>query len=140
MLILDTDHLTEYQKGTSAEARRLKERLDRATEPYATTIITVEEIMRGWMAAVRRINDPRRQIDAYAGLQRLLRFFATWNVVEWNDAAADEFESLRQAKIRVGTMDLKIASLVLAHDATLLTRNADDFQKVPGLRVEDWLS
>lgn len=43
MLILDTDHLTEYQRGTSPEAHRLKYRLDRATEPYATTIITVEE-------------------------------------------------------------------------------------------------
>ena len=58
MLVLDTDHLVEYQKGTSAEALSLKERLDRASEPYATTIVTVEEIMRGWMAAVRRIADP----------------------------------------------------------------------------------
>ncbi len=33
MLVLDTDHLTEYQRGTSAEARRLKERLDRAKNP-----------------------------------------------------------------------------------------------------------
>ena len=54
MLILDTDHLTEYQRGTSPEAHRLKDRLDRATEPYVTTVITVEEIMRGWMAAIRR--------------------------------------------------------------------------------------
>ena len=69
MLVLDTDHLTEYQRGTSAEARRLKERLDRATEPYATTIVTVEEIMRGWMAAIHRIQDPYRQINAYAKLQ-----------------------------------------------------------------------
>jgi predicted nucleic acid-binding protein len=53
MLILDTDHLVEYQRGTSAESRRLKERLDGAAEPYGTTIITVEEMMRGWMAAVR---------------------------------------------------------------------------------------
>lgn len=54
MLVLDTDHLAEYQRGTSAEARRLKERLEAAAESYATTIITVEEIMRGWMAAIRR--------------------------------------------------------------------------------------
>ncbi len=66
MLVLDTDHLVEYQKGTSPESRRLKERLDRAAEPYGTTIITVEEMMRGWMAAVRRIEDPRRQIGSYA--------------------------------------------------------------------------
>lgn len=64
MLVLDTDHLTAYQKGTSPEAHRLKQRLDDSTESYATTIISVEEIMRGWMAAIRRIQDPRRQISS----------------------------------------------------------------------------
>jgi tRNA(fMet)-specific endonuclease VapC len=140
MLVLDTDHLTEYQRGTSSEARRLKERLDRATEPYATTIVTVEEIMRGWMAAVHRIRDPRRQINAYARLQHLFRFFATWTVLEWDEASVDEYETLKRRKIRTGTMDLKIASIALAGDATLLTRNTNDFSRVPGLRVEDWLS
>lgn len=139
MWLLDTDHLSEYQKGTSAEAQRLKQRLDLATEPYATTILTVEEIMRGWMAAARRITDPRRQINAYAKLQQLFRFFATWTVLEWNNAAADEFEALKQARIRVGTMDLKIASICLANRAKLLSRNTTDFNKVPGLQVEDWL-
>jgi len=33
------------------------------------------------------------------------------------------FERLKQAKIRIGTMDLKIAAIALANDATLLTRN-----------------
>jgi tRNA(fMet)-specific endonuclease VapC len=140
MLILDTDHLTEYQRGTSPEAHRLKDRLDRATEPYATTIITVEEIMRGWMAAIRRLNDPRRQIGAYAKLQQLFVFFASWRVVPWNAAAVDKFESLRQAGIRVGTMDLKIASIAMASAATLLSRNLNDYERVPGLSVEDWLS
>lgn len=41
--------------------------------------------------------------------------------------------------MRIGTMDLKIAAICLAHDATLLTRNLVDFEKVPGLRVENWL-
>jgi tRNA(fMet)-specific endonuclease VapC len=140
MLVLDTDHLTEYQKGTSAGARRLKARLDHTAEPYATTIVTVEEIMRGWMAAIRRINDPRRQIKAYTNLQRLFRFFATWNVLGWDDASVERFEALRKSKTRVGTMDLKIASIALANNAKLLTRNTDDFRNVPGLGVEDWLS
>jgi tRNA(fMet)-specific endonuclease VapC len=140
MLILDTDHLTEFQRGTSPEAHRLKDHLDRAAEPYATTIITVEEIMRGWMAAIRRFNDPRRQMSAYAKLQQLFRFFASWNVLPWNDAAVDEFEALRQARIRVGTMDLKIASIAIANAATLLSRNSGGFERIPGLRVKGWLS
>jgi tRNA(fMet)-specific endonuclease VapC len=140
MLVLDTDHLTEYQKGTSAEAHRLKQRLDVSADSYATTIITVEEIMRGWMAAIRRILDPRQQINAYAKLRQLFRFFATWQVLEWDDRAVDEYEALKQAKIRIGTMDLKIASICLANDATLLSRNNRDFANVPGLRIEDWLS
>lgn len=140
MLVLDTDHLVEYQKGTSAESRRLKERLDRAVEPYGTTIITVEEIMRGWMAAVRRIHDPRGQISAYGKLRQLFRFFATWRVLEWNEPAVDRYDSLKLARTKIGTMDLKIASIVLANDATLLTRNTNDFGKVLDLRMENWLS
>ena len=54
----------------SAEGRRLRSGLDLATEPYATTIVTVEEIMRGWMAAIHRIREPRRQVSAYE-LQQL---------------------------------------------------------------------
>ena len=139
MLVLDTDHITEYQKGTSPKAERLKRRLDESTESYATTIVSIEEIMRGWMASLRRIQDPRRQVNAYTKLQQLLRFFATWNVLDWDDAAADQFLALRRAKIRIGTMDLKIASICLANNATLLSANLKDFDNVPTLRVEDWL-
>lgn len=140
MLILDTDHLAEYQKGTSAEAQRLKQRLDQAGEPFETTIITVEEVMRGWLAAIRRTTDPFRQINAYTKLRQLFRFFATWEVFDWTEASAARFAELKAAKIKVGTMNLKIASIVLANDATLLPRNLNDFQDVPGLQAVDWLS
>jgi tRNA(fMet)-specific endonuclease VapC len=35
-------------------------------------------------------------------------------------------------------MDLRIASVVLDHSATLITRNRRDFERVPGLMIEDW--
>jgi hypothetical protein len=47
---------------------------------------------------------------------------------------------LRRGRIRIGTQDVKIASMALSRDATLLWANLRDFQRVPGLRVEDWLS
>lgn len=37
------------------------------------------------------------------------------------------------------TNHLKVASIVLVHDATLLTRNSVDFAQVPGLKFENWL-
>lgn len=140
MLVLDTDHLSEYQKGTSAAALRLKHRLDSDGQPFATTIVTVEEIMRGWMADLRRAADPHRQIVPYSRLRLLFRFFATWNVLDWNEPAVEQFGSLRRAKVRAGTIDLKIASICLTHEATLLTRNTRDFEQIPGLRFDDWLS
>jgi tRNA(fMet)-specific endonuclease VapC len=52
--------------------------------------------------------------------------------------AAEQFQRLQLLRLRIGTMDMKIAAIALANDATLLTRNLADFGKVPGLRVEDW--
>jgi tRNA(fMet)-specific endonuclease VapC len=46
---------------------------------------------------------------------------------------------MRAARVRIGTEDLKIASLALANDALLLSANLRDFEQVPGLRVESWL-
>jgi tRNA(fMet)-specific endonuclease VapC len=60
-------------------------------------------------------------------------------MLPWDADAADILQRLRRQRIRIGTMDLKIASNVMAHDAMLLPRNVRDFQQVLGLRGEDWL-
>ena len=61
-------------------------------------------------------------------------------VFEFDARAAAEFQWLRSLKLRIGTMDLKIAAIVLRHGATLLSANLRDFRQVPDLTVEDWLS
>jgi tRNA(fMet)-specific endonuclease VapC len=70
--------------------------------------------------------------------QNILSDFARSQVLSFDDAAAALFESLRAGRVRVPTMDLGIASIALSRDFTILTRNASDFAKVPGLRHEDW--
>ena len=47
---------------------------------------------------------------------------------------------LRSLKLRVATMDLKIAAIALIHGATVLTRNEVDFQQIPNLDTDDWLA
>jgi len=60
-------------------------------------------------------------------------------VLSWETPAADLFVRARQDGVRIGSMDLKIACIALAHSATLLTRNTSDFAKVPGLTFENGL-
>lgn len=48
--------------------------------------------------------------------------------------------TLLQQGMSVPTADLMIASAALVHGLTLVTHNTADFQSIPGLRLDDWLS
>lgn len=137
MLILDTDHFSEYLRG-SEEGTRLRLRL--IGQPSATTIITLEEQARGWLSRIKQARTSAETIFGYGRLHRLFAVSSTWTVLEW-DAAADEvFARLRPKWRRVGTMDLRVASMALSQGHKLLSRNLKDFTSIPGLIVEDWLS
>jgi tRNA(fMet)-specific endonuclease VapC len=127
LLVLDTDHVSILGFASHTGATLL-ERIGTSGQEVATTIITVEEQLRGWLAEIHR------QIAGYERLQRRIDFFAAWTVLSWDTKAADLF-----ARHRIGSLDLKIGCIVMAHGATLLTRNARDFAEVPGLRFENWL-
>jgi tRNA(fMet)-specific endonuclease VapC len=138
MVLLDSDHLSLLQRG-GAEGDRILKRL-RALPPddIATTIINYEEQTRGWLARLARATTLERQISDYRELKRLLQNYCSIAVLDFDEHAGAQFENLRQTVGRVGTMDLKIAAITLANDATLLSRNIADFRKVPGLKTEDW--
>jgi tRNA(fMet)-specific endonuclease VapC len=139
MIILDTDHISLLQYRDSLQAFALQARLD-ALPPndVVTTVITMEEQLRGWLALIRRYADVHRQVAYYDRLINLLAFFAEWYILPFDQRAAEEFERLRQQRVRIGTMDLKIAAIALVHNTTLLSGNRQDFQQVLGLHVEDW--
>lgn len=116
MYLLDTDHMSLL----------------------ATSIITYEEQVRGWTARSSQAQTAEEQVFVYERLKRQLQSYCRTAVVDYDQRAAAEFERLRKLKVRIGTMDLKIAAIALANGATLLSRNTGDFGKVPGLIVEDW--
>ena len=49
-------------------------------------------------------------------------------------------EALQRAGTPIGPNDMLIAAHALAHDLTLITDNVDEFLRVDGLRVENWIS
>jgi tRNA(fMet)-specific endonuclease VapC len=107
-------------------------------DDVATTIVSYEEQTRGWIDNAGRSSTMQAQIANYSRLKRHMLNYCQIAVVDFDERAGRELERLRKARIRISTMDLKIAAIALANDATLLTRNLSDFGKVPGLRAEDW--
>lgn len=60
------------------------------------------------------------------------------NILKFDQKAYTYYTELRSQKIRIGRQDLKIASIALATNSILITRNSRDFNKIPHLRFEDW--
>ena len=77
-----------------------------------------------------------------ANLRLLEVFFAAFQSLPFDDRAAEYYGSVRAFLARLGTPiganDLFVASIALSNDATLVTRNTDEFRRVPGLRVDAW--
>jgi tRNA(fMet)-specific endonuclease VapC len=139
VFVLDTDHLTLLEHGQSAEADRLRARLNGLDEAdVAVTIVSFEEQTRGWLAYLARARTLTRQIEAYARLRRLVENYRVIPLLDFDATAAAEFQRLSRSRLRMGTMDLKIAAITLIHEATLVSRNLSGFPRVPGLKVEGW--
>jgi tRNA(fMet)-specific endonuclease VapC len=141
MVVLDTDHMSLLKGSDESRSAMLRARLA-ALEPteVGTTIISYEEQLRGWMAYLARIRSLTQQMEGYRRLHRQLQNYCRIPVLTFDEHATVTFQRLRRARLRVGTMDLKIAAIALSREATLLSRNLADFRQIPGLQVEDWTS
>jgi tRNA(fMet)-specific endonuclease VapC len=95
--------------------------------------------MPGLLAEISRQRDAGKQVWAYDNLADLFDFLGDWEIVRFDDRAAEQFNGLRKQLRRLGAQDLKIASIALVQDALLLSANLRDFGQVPGLRVENWM-
>jgi len=138
MYIFDTDHLSVLDRG-GAKSQRLLERLANvSSSQVVTSIISYEEQMRGWLSYVAKSQSLQQQVEAYKQLKRQLTNYCAIPILEFDEQAAQEFQRLRKIYPRIGTMDLKIASVTLANKAVLLTRNSSDFGQIADLSIEDW--
>ena len=140
MILLDTDHLSVFTDERDPRNSLLNSRLEAASEQVACAIVNVEKLLRGWLALIYRLSDVRRQPRACDRLGRLFNVLNDWEIVPFDDRAADRFTDLRRQRIRIGTMDLKIASVASVNNAPRsVTSNLRDFTLIPELRCENWL-
>ena len=138
MRVLDTDHTTILERGGIA-AYALELRLAQVPpSEIATTIISYEEQMRGWLSHAAQAKTPQKVVTAYELLQLLIMTYQTAKILAYDARASDEYERLRHAGSRIATKDLRIAAICLAAGATLLTRNLRHLEQVSNLKADDW--
>ncbi len=141
LYILDTDHMSLLERLDNQAGFQIRNRMDQlltSSDSAATTIITFEEQVRGWMSRLAKAKTISQQVYDYQKLNQLLENYRAITVIDFDEKSGLQYQALLKARIRIGTMDLKIAATAIAYNATLLSRNLKDFNKVPGLKVEDW--
>jgi tRNA(fMet)-specific endonuclease VapC len=126
----DTDACIAYLNGTSPS---LRDRL-LAAGPARIVLCSVvkAELLYGAHHSAR--------VDT--NLERLEAFFAPFTSVPFDDDAAHRYGLLRETLAArgtpIGANDLLIASIALARGLVVITRNAREYRRVPGLPVETW--
>ncbi len=129
--LLDTNILSAHLRRPSGLAHRFFQHSGRL---YTSTVALAELFVWAYNRP-----DPTKVLTA---IDELL--FQDVSLLEYDRDCANEFGTvriqLRRSGIEVPSLDLLIASVALVYDLTLVTHNTADFQNIPGLRLDDWLT
>src|SRR5262249_10205572 len=101
-------------------------------------IVSFHEQVLGCNAYIAQAKTPADVVHGYEIFDRVLSAFAAAVVLPFDGAASAVFDHLAGQRVRIATMDLRIASIALGQGVKILIRNRRDFSKVPNLQIEDW--
>jgi tRNA(fMet)-specific endonuclease VapC len=138
MYLLDTDTLTHLYAGNS----NVIERLRAVDDPdVGITIITRGEVLRGRIDYLLKAQTGADLLKAQSLLFRSEELLNQLLIVPVTEAAKEQFDRLRiTPKLqKIGRADLLIASIALANQAVLVTRNLRHFKQIPGIQVVNWV-
>jgi len=137
--LLNTDHIRFLQRRSSSEFIRLTLRmLQHSLSDFALSIISFHEQVIGAHSFINRAQTSTDIARGYTLLLETLNSFAKAPVLPFEAKAIAIFDEMRSQKVRVSTMDLRIAAISISNNLVLLTRNTGDFSKVSSLITEDW--
>jgi tRNA(fMet)-specific endonuclease VapC len=137
MHALDTDTLSLLAKGHTEVVRKVR---SLSAHEVSTTVITKIEMLRGRFDYTIKAATSQELLKAFRLLAETEQLLASLIILPFDEQAAKRFDHLREQRKRrqVGRTDLLIASIALAHNAVLVTRNVKHFRVISGLRVENW--
>ena len=131
MFMLDTDTCIYV---INEHDRELQEKFELNAHAICISSITYAELCFG-AAHSARVDDNMRELEA---------FCLDLDILPFDTAAGVHYGEIRQALTQRGRInganDLLIAAHARSASATLVTNNAGEFGRVPGLRIVNWLS
>ncbi|MEP7337983.1 MAG: type II toxin-antitoxin system VapC family toxin [Acidobacteriota bacterium] len=128
--LLDTKVWIIYLKAVETAVRGRLEQT--SPDDIATCSVVWAELLHG----------ARKYADPVQRERRIELTLSPLTNLPFDLAAARSHARIRDYLERAGQViggnDLMIASIALAHGLTLVTHNSKEFNRVPGLQVEDW--
>jgi tRNA(fMet)-specific endonuclease VapC len=98
------------------------------------SVVTVAELVHG----AQKSSQPEQNMAA------LDQFLLPLEVADFDQSAATAYGQLRayleKKGTLIGSMDMLIAAHTLSLGVVLVTNNTREFQRIPNLKVEDWLA
>lgn len=136
MIILDTDILTLLQQGRPTVVQRMQT----CSDEIAITIVNYSEVIEGRLSALFKAGASADVKRATKLLLESKEFLSIFSRILFNEEALQWVDRRRTDKAtrKIRLKDLLIASIALAHDATLVTRNTKDFANIPNLKLPNW--
>ena len=130
-------HLLDTNVAISLLARKSETLLKRVVAhsggSLAFSVVVVHELYYGAYKSQRVDHN----LEA---VRLLLRSFPVLELDQPDAVAAGEIRAtLARRGKPIGPLDLLLAGQAKARDLTMVTNNIREFERVPGLRVEDWL-
>jgi tRNA(fMet)-specific endonuclease VapC len=128
--LLDTNTCIRYINGRAPQIREYM-------RAVSDSDIAISTVTKGEMYAGSGKSQTPQQSRA-----RQDAFFIRFASLSFDEAAADEFGRIRthleQAGTPIGPYDMQIAAIAIAHGLIIVTHNTKEFERVPGLKIEDW--
>ena len=130
LFLLDSNILIHAQRGNANVLKRMREV---GRDQIVLSSVVVAELAFGVEKSLHK--DQNR-----TALRNLLSSF---QIQDWDESAAwiyaSHYHRLRAAGTPIGIHDLQIGCHALALEAICVTNNTREFERIEGLKLEDWV-
>lgn len=137
MYLLDADTATLSFREHPQVSTRISQT---APSIVRLSAIAAEEMLQGTLARINRERSQLRPDVETASLYfvRLLTFVSGLPILPYTNEAERLFRSWPSSVKRVGPNDCRIAASAIVHGYTVVTCNAKDYSRIPGVTFADW--